>query len=185
MRSPLDRRDALAAAWTTLLLAGCQHLPTEEPPIRVLYRSSQCGPAPEFSVSWLADQASLDRAWRRLSAQRLDSTPPPALTAAGHGALLIHQGEQPSAGYGVALAAERLQRDGDAAQATLVVQLTQPAPGTLNAALITSPCLLLEIAPGGYQRLQVNDQSGQTLARVPLRGDAATPSANKSNGRRY
>lgn len=163
-------------------LAGCQLQPNEDSQmqpsqphmggtLQPLYQSSFCGPAPsdDLSAVWLPDQASLDQRWRRLSSQPLNPKPTPQLSSPRHTALLIYQGNKPSAGYALWLQDLKLRLTEQ--QGVIQLRLQQPQAGFATAAVMSSPCLLLELPEGRYTELQLLDQAGRPLTRLQRPGN--------------
>ena len=81
-------------------------------------------------------------------------------------AVLVELGAQPSAGYGVLL--DREVADISGGTATVAVRVERPAPGSMSAAVVTSPCLLLHVPKGPYTRVRVVDAGGVELGTVAV-----------------
>ncbi|NTV93941.1 MAG: hypothetical protein HGA75_00800 [Thiobacillus sp.] len=123
--------------------------------VTVLHASSLCLGGDEREVRWLAGPEEFARLWRLGSRQ----VPTPALPAVDFGrraVFYLADRERPSGGYGLALAGSGLSVSGAVARLSLVVS----APNGMASQVVTRPCLWLSLPEGGYDRLEVTDQSG-------------------------
>ncbi len=84
------------------------------------------------------------------------------------GVLLVGMGQQPTAGYAVALASSEVEVAGS--KAIVRVRWTPPPPGAVTAQVITSPCLLVELPRGAYGEILVEDVLGRRIAELKLSG---------------
>jgi hypothetical protein len=76
--------------------------------------------------------------------------------------LIVSSGQRSSAGYGIALSNWLLEQDHW--QVTRITH--QPPAGSMQAQMITSPCLLVKI-PKSIKSFTLKDEQGQTLGRWP------------------
>jgi hypothetical protein len=80
--------------------------------------------------------------------------------------VLVKLGSKPSAGYGVNAIDAKFKPASD--ELVLTVQSTKPEPGSLNASVLTSPCLLANLAHAKFKTLSVFDLTeGKTLPGRP------------------
>jgi hypothetical protein len=80
--------------------------------------------------------------------------------------VLVKLGSKPSAGYGVNAIDAKFKPAGD--ELVLTVQSTKPEPGSLNASVLTSPCLLANLAHTKFKTLSVFDLTeGKTVISRP------------------
>ena len=166
----LTRRHVLIALLaTTLPLASCANNGTAKPlpfePAVLLARAQCDNPKQEVSARLIEDSAALSATYQQLYRQQLGSAViPPEIDFSTHVVLLIEMGEQPTAGYALLPAESPAQQIGDTVHIPLLWRA--PAPETMVAQVITSPCLLLEIPRGDYARIEILDQENKV--RVAL-----------------
>ncbi len=76
--------------------------------------------------------------------------------------VLVKLGSKPSAGFSVNAIDAKFKPGSD--ELILTVQSTKPEPGNLNASVLTSPCLLANLAHAKFKTLTVLDLTeGKTL----------------------
>lgn len=128
----------------------------------VLHSSLLCGTdIQQPLVSWIDDQADLEQRYAQFNTQSSDPVFAPALDFVQSGALLIAMGPQPSTGY--LLNYIPGQDNTWLAGSTLVVSVdwVTPDADSMQAQVITSPCLLLRLDKLNFKRLKVLDQDGE------------------------
>ncbi|TJY59378.1 protease complex subunit PrcB family protein [Sinimarinibacterium sp. CAU 1509] len=78
---------------------------------------------------------------------------------------LIQMGQRHTGGYGIAVS-------GDATRVDSVLKLYAtffaPAQGAMTTQMITSPCVLVQLPPGGYDTVEVYDQTGAVRAAASV-----------------
>lgn len=125
--------------------------------VREVGRSLYCGSAGEAArVTLLADpQAVLD--WQAARNITLAGSESLAQTAYA----VVEMGARPTGGYGVAVARAAVLR-GDTA--VLSATFVSPPPGSLRTQALSSPCVLVQLPPGRYAAVEVQDQTGELRA---------------------
>ena len=79
--------------------------------------------------------------------------------------VLVKLGSRSSAGYGIKAIDAKLKTGHD--ELVVTVQTSKPAPDSLSASVLTSPCLLANIADAGFKVLSVYDVSeGKSLGQI-------------------
>ena len=76
----------------------------------------------------------------------------------------LYMGNKTSGGYGLRLAfPEAVVSHGTA---VITVQWREPSPGALVTQQITSPCLVLKLPKGTYEKIEIRDETGRVRARL-------------------
>jgi hypothetical protein len=143
------------------LLAGAEAkgCPADrEVAVRVVASGVQCG-------GWGAGISARRLASAEEVGAATGSAPPPA-DFAKEAVILVATGRKPTAGFGIALATEWAPVKGGVA--TIRVALASPAPGTMNAQVVTSPCIIVALPADGLDAVVVVEGE-RLVARVPLR----------------
>lgn len=162
---------ALIAGW---LLAGCQSGPGagnagERKPLSAerIWQSGQCAQRTAGS-RWVEDRAGLERVVRAAGPWSPDSVEVemPEVDFSRHRPVLIALGEQSSAGYGLALQRDTLDVQGD--RAVLRIAVTRPAADSMQAQVVTSPCMLVAVERDGYAALEIIDSQGGRHGKLEL-----------------
>lgn len=155
----------LSAATAALLLSACTSdlgwllrfsgdTPVE---VRELARSVQCGTESEKSVvTVIADAAEL-RQWQdQRGIKLIDGDAMPAGPYA-----VFEMGQRPSGGYGVAISRKAgIRRDLVVLKGTFIA----PAADSVNAQVMTSPCVLVGLPSGFNRGVVVFNQAGEIQA---------------------
>ena len=151
-----------------LLLSGCAStsnnsitVPTELF-AEILHSSLLCGTdIQQPLIYWIDDQADLEQRYAQFNAQTSDPVFVPVLDFEQSGALLIAMGPQPSTGY--LLNYIPGQDSTWLAGSTLVVSVdwVTPDADSMQAQVITSPCLLLHLDKLNFKQFKVVDQDGE------------------------
>lgn len=156
----------LAAALLSSLLGGCAALsgmladgePIQVSEVRRLLSCNSDGPQARLSL--LADREAV-RAWQH--GHNVDLIGVDPLPAAG-AYVLVEMGVRMSAGYGVAVSRDA-RLDGGVVH--LNASLFSPDPGQVTAQVVTSPCVLVALPPGGSVRaVELRDPAGNLLGRA-------------------
>lgn len=140
-----------------------------------IYASSQCGKASASSGSaWVTSKAAMQSHHDGMPKTTLGMSQPQMADVdfASEGVLIIHLGQQPSAGYGLSLGDTDVKvKDG---QAVVSVTHTKPAAGTLQAQVLTSPCLMVKLPAKGVTHVRVVDQDGREITSVATSKNASS-----------
>ena len=143
----------------------------ESIPVRaeVLHSSLLCGEdIPQPLAIWISDQTELERRFQYFNAETDDAVFAPRLDFSRSGALLIAMGPQPSSGYLLNFIPE--QDKVWLAGSTLVISVdwNTPEPDSMQAQVITSPCLLLHLDKHPFTSVKVLDQHGEVKLETNL-----------------
>jgi hypothetical protein len=125
---------------------------------------SRCGSGSEAGARFIAAKEEYRAVLHRLGATVLSAQPtePPAIDFEREGLLLVEMGRRPTAGYALGLADQHVTvEDG---VATLRVEWREPPRGSIQAQVITAPCLLARLARRGIREVRVVDESGVVRA---------------------
>lgn len=149
-----------------LLVQGCARAgdgPGAVLAAEMLYGNNQCGVLDRPEVAWIASPDAWRRLYGQVTSLRMNPPPAPAVDFSREGVVLVGMGQRPSAGYGLSLAGDVTVQDGVLA---VRVDWREPAPGHLQAQVVTSPCLLLKVPAVDFTHLRVMDREG----RIRLEG---------------
>lgn len=139
--------------------AGCGAQPAHKiQPLPKTFLSTQCYVSQSDVNIWLEQESE----WQQLPEQTRNEFSQASIDWTRERILLISEGQKPSAGYSLKL--ENWLLEQNYWQATKLQR--SPAPGTLQAQMITSPCLLVVI-PKSVKSFTLNDVSGNELGRWP------------------
>lgn len=151
------------------VLTSCSQSPlttsgTQQQPVaaEVLHSSLLCGDDIQQPIAlWIKDQPQLAHRYEQFNAQASDPVFAPTLDFERSSALLIAMGPQPSTGYLLNFIPG--QDNVWQAGSTLVVSVDwgSPEPDSVQAQVITSPCLLLRLDKLAVKRIKVLDQDGE------------------------
>ena len=78
--------------------------------------------------------------------------------------LSVFKGAQPTPGFSFSLSAASVVQG----TAELTVQWHEPEPNTLQAQMMTYPCLVIGIEPGGYSTVRVHESDGTLLGELAI-----------------
>lgn len=154
---------ALVAGW---LVAACQSGPggadggEQSPPsVERIWQSGQCAQRTAGS-RWIEDRGALERVVRAAGPRSPDADEAsiPEVAFNWYRVVLIALGERPSAGYGLALPRDTLDVQGDTAE--LRIAVTRPAADSMQAQVVTAPCMLVAVERNGYATLEIVDSEG-------------------------
>jgi hypothetical protein len=155
----------------SLLLAGCQQgvdIPgpgQDRMTVTSLYAGQQCGyHRQQPRVTWLDDRQQLAAVIKRIQGDtlaRADTLPDADFDH--EIVLLVEMGEKPTAGYRIEIGEPGSVTVNDATM-RLVLDWLEPAAGDMLAQVVSSPCLLLKVARGAYQSVQILDRRGKVMA---------------------
>jgi PrcB C-terminal len=105
----------------------------------------------------LIDDAKSWQAFVRSTSQRAPSLIDWKPNFVNSRVILVRLGSKSSAGYGVKVGSAKWTASDS--EVVLSVHTSKPAPGSLNASLLTSPCLVVHIAHASFKTLKVVDLS--------------------------
>jgi hypothetical protein len=152
MKTPMSKI-TLAGIAFALITVACQSLENtySEVPIRELYAGNQCAVS-EAGLRVIADRTA---ALKLMGSHRIGAQPTPLdINSSRELMLLVAAGLKPSTGYGLQLTKpDAVLRDG---VLNLPVTLSTP-DRDYQAAMMTSPCLLLAVQRGQYRRIVAED----------------------------
>lgn len=151
-------RDAVCILTLILSSVACQSLENERTGVelRELYAGNQC--TPENATLIQPDNST--EAMSLIGRNRFIGAQPtvPAVDNDNELILLVAAGRKPGAGYQLQLE----QRHAELHDGVLYLPVTLSTPaGDRQAAMITSPCLLLAVERGRYQRVVVENMGLQ------------------------
>lgn len=143
---------ALAGCGITRLFSGGEQIA-----VREVGRSLYCGTATEAAQAALLPDLDAVLEWQ--SARGVTLAPPEALARAPYA--IVEMGVRPTGGYGIAVSRAAVLRG-----ESLVLRATfvSPAPGTIRTQALSTPCALVQLPPGRYLTLEVEDQNGVVRA---------------------
>ncbi len=156
-------------AAVALSTAGCSglSLPTllpgggDDVEVAEIRHYGQCATGGEAAaVALLADEATL-RDWQSARGIDLIAAPPGGLLPPGPFAVVEH-GTRSSAGYGLVVSRRAYQ---EGRELRLTASFLSPKAGAAPAEAPTSPCVLVKLPPGNYDRLSVVDPAGKRRAQ--------------------
>ena len=78
--------------------------------------------------------------------------------------LSVFKGAQPTPGFSFSLSTARLVQG----TAELTVQWHEPDPNMVQAQMMTYPCLVIGIEPGGYSTVRVREGDGTLLGELAI-----------------
>ena len=151
------RRIAVAVSFTLLVaMPGCSNSRAIE--LGVVLAHSNCKNAREGVSRVTLEEVAALRGSRLLGAEAA-----PKVVGASPPMIAVSTGERPSAGYALAL-------DGPATleQGVLLVRVaeTTPGPDSMQAQVITHPCLVLELPETPWTVVRVLDAAGNPLGEI-------------------
>lgn len=120
------------------------------------YSSQQCNITQKESYIWLEQESE----WDELPNQAREQFEQADIDWVKENILIVSMGKKPSAGYGVRLSRWLLEPD----HWQVVEILSTPREGSMQAMMMTSPCVLVKI-PKSVKSFYLNNEEGQTLGR--------------------
>ena len=124
-----------------------------------LHNTLMCGAdLTQSDAVWIETPAALAQRYRNM--QSMATTEPPVVDFKQYGVLLISMGVQPTAGYRLNFlpSAHRVVLRGRTLQVGLAWE--EPPADSIQAQVLTHPCLLLQVPRQSFNRVEVFDQSG-------------------------
>jgi hypothetical protein len=155
-------------------LSACMHTPAVDGaeskpiPVRILYQDALCGGnRPTPSVTLVAGTDQLKRIFIESKGRMLGPSPPAPLVDfdADH-VVFIQMGQKPTGGYGIELAEPYATvNDGEA---LIRLRWIEPAPGSIVTQILTSPCLIISLPKGAYEKITITDENGDVRETISL-----------------
>jgi hypothetical protein len=135
--------------------------------VKVLKVSPQCGGT--AGVTWIGAPDVYASAMRELGRESLTGAAeaPPAVDFTKYGVVRVSMGTRTTGGYAVALAEPAFTREGSTG--LLRVTWSEPPKDSMNAQVMTSPCLVVAVPREGLREVRVVDQGGTERGRVEVR----------------
>jgi len=137
-------------------------------PLRILYQDVLCGGnRPTPSVTLAADSDQLKRILIESKGRMLGQSPPvPAVDFDAENVVTIQMGQKPTGGYGIELAEpDATLKDGEA---LIRLRWIEPAPGSIVTQILTSPCLIVSLPKGAYEKIAITDENGNVRDTISL-----------------
>lgn len=125
--------------------------------IIVLHNGLMCGAdltSPD--AVWINNATQLSQRYANMAAV----AEPPVVDFEQYGVLLVTMGQQPTSGYRLNFlpSAHRVILSGRTLQINLAWE--QPPPDSIQAQVLTQPCLLLQVPRRSFTRVEILDQQG-------------------------
>ncbi len=162
------------------LLAGCvttSDSPTggESLAAELLHNGLLCGADLERPAAyWITEQAELETRFQRLDSG--ESAFPPRVDFDRDGVLLVTMGARPSTGYRLNYLPPRHQARLQGATLRLALAWQTPDPDSMQAQVLTQPCLVLKLPRRDFDRVRVVDQDGTVRLNTGLSDNLAAGS---------
>jgi hypothetical protein len=137
-------------------------------PLRILYQDVLCGGnRPTPSVNLVADSDQLKQIFIESKGRILgQSLPTPAVDFDAEHVVTIQMGQKPTGGYGIELAEPHATlNDGEA---RIRLRWIEPAPGSIVTQILTSPCLIVSLPKGAYEKITITDENGSVRDTISL-----------------
>ena len=137
-------------------------------PLRILYQDALCdGNRPTPSVTLVAGSDQLKRILIESRGRMLGQSPPtPAVDFDAEHVVFIQMGQRPTGGYGIELA-DPYACVGEG-EALIRLRWIEPAPGTIVTQILTSPCLIVSLPKGAYEKIAITDKNGNVRETISL-----------------
>lgn len=165
------------------LLIGCATLdadidePTggENLAAELLHNGLLCGADLERPAAyWITGQAELEARFRRLDSG--ESAFAPMVDFSRNGVLLVTMGTQPTTGYRLNYLPPRHQVRLQGSTLRLGLAWQTPEPDSIQAQVLTQPCLVLKLPRRDFDRVRVVDQDGTVRLSTGLSDSLAAGS---------
>jgi len=153
-------------------LCACTHTPAVDStegtpiPLRILYQGALCGGnRPSPSVTLVAGSDQLKRIFIESKGRMLGQSPrTPAVDFDAEHVVDIQMGQKPTGGYGIELAEPHATlNDGEA---LIRLRWIEPAPGAIVTQILTSPCLVVALPKGAYEKIAITDENGKVRKKI-------------------
>jgi hypothetical protein len=115
----------------------------------------------------VADSGQLIRILIETKGRVLGQSPPtPAVDFDAEHVVDIQMGQKPTGGYGIELAEPHATlNDGEA---LIRLRWIEAAPGAIVTQILTSPCLIIALPKGAYEKIAITDENGKVREKVYL-----------------
>lgn len=144
--------------------SGWPPAPAETGPrVEALASGQHCGGPDTAEARWLGDPAALQEALANAGGEA-----PRRL--GNHGAVVIHMGLKPGAGYTLTLADQPWRVSGEVA--TLGLRWHEPGDDEAAATVLTRPCLIVTVPRGPYHTVRVVDGDARPRLRAAVPHEA-------------
>jgi hypothetical protein len=137
-------------------------------PVRILYQDALCdGNRLSLSVTLVADPDQLKWIFIESKGRMLgQSLPTPSVDFDAEHVVTIQMGQKPSGGFGIELAEpDATLKDGEA---LIRLRWIEPAPGSIVTQILTSPCLIVSLPKGAYEKITITDENGNVRETISL-----------------
>lgn len=137
-------------------------------PVRILYQDVLCGGnRPTPSVTLVTDSDQLKRILIESKGRMLGQSPPvPTVDFDAEHVVTIQMGQKPTGGYGIELVEpDATLKDGEA---LIRLRWIEPAPGSIVTQILTSPCLIVSLPKGAYEKIAITDENGNVRETISL-----------------
>ena len=137
-------------------------------PLRILYQDGLCGGnRPTPSVTLVADSDQLKRIFTEVKGRMLAQSPPaPTVDFDAEHVVTIQMGQKPTGGYGIELAEPHATLNNG--EAFIRLRWIEPAPGAIVTQILTSPCLIISLPKGAYEKIVITDEYGNVREKVSV-----------------
>ena len=137
-------------------------------PLRILYQDDICGRnRPISSVTLVAGSDQLKLILSAVKGRMIGQLPPaPLVDFDAEHVVDIQMGQKPTGGYGIELAETHATvSDGEA---LIRLRWIEPAAGAIVTQILTSPCLIIALPKGAYEKIAITDENGEVREKVYL-----------------
>lgn len=138
--------------------------------VDIIYYSIECGRShKEPAVTWITDTDQLNRIYEGIRKNILGAEPRslPSVDFDKEGVLLIEMGQRPTTGYQLITEKDPVWVINGIVD--VKTSWIEPATGSIQAQVITSPCVLIKFPSGDYARIRVLDQNNQLRVETLIR----------------
>lgn len=153
----------LASSLLLLAVTGCSATGTATsaavPEVRQITQSAHCGLTGP-GVAYIHSQESLE-SLLGVAGQNMSTGVIRQVDLQSEQLVIVTLGQKPTAGYSVGLA--DVAQDGSTLK--LNMRVSQPAPDMMVAQVITSPCVVLAVTSGDWQRVEVTGVTEKPLVK--------------------
>jgi hypothetical protein len=122
----------------------------------------------QSGATWIENETEFISIINKIKGQRIGGStmPIPTIDFKHEGVLLIQMGRKSTGGYRIELALDNFYiRDNTA---FVTIRWIEPEKDAVLTQVITSPCIMVKLAKGGYTRIEVADQNGIVRAETAL-----------------
>ena len=136
-------------------------------PLRILYQDGLCGGnRPTPSVTLVAGADQLKRIFTEVKGRMLGHPlPAPTVDFNAEHVVTIQMGQKPTGGYGFELESQATLDNGEA---LIRLRWIEPAPGAIVTQILTSPCLIISLPKGAYEKIVITDDNGNVREKVSV-----------------